>query len=42
MSKNLSSVILLLVLDGDEEVPYKLTPLSRAKIQEVETKVFIK
>ena len=41
MSKRVQ-LILPSVLDGDEDVPYKLTPLSRAKIQEQETKVFIK
>ena len=39
MSKKLSSVILPSVLDGDKDVPYKLTHLSKAEIQEKEAKV---
>ena len=41
MSKNLSSVILPSVLDGDEDVPYKPTHLTKAETHEKETNVFI-
>ena len=39
MSKKLSSVILPSVLNGDKDMSYKLTHLSKAELQEKEAKV---
>ena len=39
MSKKFSSVILPSVLDGDKDMSYKLTHLSKAEVQEKEAKV---
>ena len=41
INKKLNSVILPSFLDNDDDVPYKLTHLSKAEIQKKETKGFI-